>query len=75
MAFGETLLIPGLVEERIESQRHNDGRVVEVTSEFATWVVIHADDASKIGSKQKTISVPEARPTTNPTPYSPPVTR
>jgi hypothetical protein len=75
MAFGETLLIPGLVEDRIESQHHNDGRVVEVVNQIGTWVVIHADDASKIASKQQTISVPEALPTTTPAAYSPPVAR
>lgn len=46
MAFGETAVLSGPTQERVEASRRDDGQVTEATKEIAFWVVVRAEDAA-----------------------------
>lgn len=62
MAFGETCLIPGATQERIEAHKHADGQVEEVANEIATWVVIRAEHATTSAGQTSRIASPYSAP-------------
>jgi hypothetical protein len=73
MEFGETFILPGQVEERVEAVRRFYGKTEERVNEMARWVVVRVDDAAKATASQRAVgAVP---PTTVADPYTPPSVR
>jgi Flp pilus assembly secretin CpaC len=62
MEFGETFILPGQVEERVEAVRRFYGKTEERVNEIARWVVVRVDDAAKATGSQRVIAAEHAVP-------------
>jgi Flp pilus assembly secretin CpaC len=73
MEFGETFILSGQVEERVEAVRRFYGKTEEKVIEIARWVVVRVDDAAQATGSQRAVgAVPS---TTVAAPYTPPAVR
>jgi hypothetical protein len=70
MEFGETFILPGQVDERVEAVRRSYGKTEAKVNEIARWVVVRVDDAAKASAALRVIAaettMPAAIPTTEP---------
>jgi hypothetical protein len=46
MEFGQTVILPSVIERRVEARQEENGRVVETSIDVARWIVVHVEDAA-----------------------------